>query len=160
MLGLPPETIVMIGGAIYLGIRFGLAWLLRKYTVHRGMFHSLPACAIAAELTFLLCGHEGEGLWIRYFNAGAVVLGFMSHLVLDEIWSIEFKNGHSSPQKFVRHGDQALERQHVGQPLDLCQFGCTDIASSSKIPIWKAPPDSTVGTPSQMITIRPTKTRF
>ncbi len=92
-MGLAPETMVLIGTGLYLAIRFGVGHLLRNYTVHRGMFHSLPAAAIAAELTFLICSHEGEGLWLRFFNAAAVVLGFMSHLVLDEIWSIDWRYG-------------------------------------------------------------------
>jgi LexA-binding, inner membrane-associated putative hydrolase len=88
-LGWAPETIVLAGGAIYLLIRFGIGWLLRHCTVHRGMFHSLPAAVIAAELTFLICAHEHENLAHRIFNAGAVLAGFLSHLVLDEIWSVD-----------------------------------------------------------------------
>lgn len=90
-LGMNLEEIILIGGGMYLMIRFGLAALLRHFTVHRGMFHSFPACAIAAETVFLVFGCEKTEL--RYFVAGAVVLGFMSHLILDEIWSIEFKHG-------------------------------------------------------------------
>ncbi len=85
------ESIVLIGGVMYLLIRFGLASLLRHNTVHRGMFHSFPACAIAGGLTFLAFGSLDTNT--RYFLAGAVMVGFMSHLILDEIWSIEFKHG-------------------------------------------------------------------
>ncbi len=88
---LSPESMVLAGGIIYALIRFGLASVLKRYTVHRGMFHSLPAALIAGEAAFLICAHEN--LWLRYFNAGAVLLGFMSHLVLDEIWSMEIKRG-------------------------------------------------------------------
>ena len=42
-LGFAPETMILAGAAIYLAIRFGGGWLLRHCTVHRGMFHSLPA---------------------------------------------------------------------------------------------------------------------
>ncbi len=42
-MGLGLEEIILIGGAMYLFIRFGLAALLRHYSVHRGMFHSFPA---------------------------------------------------------------------------------------------------------------------
>ena len=28
---------------------------------------------------------------MRYFKAGGVLLGFMSHLILDEIWSVDLK---------------------------------------------------------------------
>jgi len=92
-MGLAPESIVLAGAAIYLAIRFGVGWLLRHVTVHRGMFHSLPAAAIAFELTFLLCAREHETLALRLFNASAVLIGFMSHLILDEIWSIDFSHG-------------------------------------------------------------------
>lgn len=89
--GWPTDTIILAGAGIYLAIRFGVHWLLSRYTVHRGMFHSLPACLIAAELTMLAFG--GNPLELRYFKAGGVVLGFMSHLVLDELWSIEWRRG-------------------------------------------------------------------
>ncbi len=88
-LGMPVESMILAGMLIYLVIRFGLAALLKKYTVHRGMFHSLPAAVIAAEVAFLVFEHEN--LWLRYYTAGAVLLGFISHLVLDEIWSIDVR---------------------------------------------------------------------
>jgi hypothetical protein len=87
-LGLEPETMVLCGALIYLLIRFGVGKLLRSVTVHRGMFHSIPALAIVGQLAYLICAHENE--WIRLFYVGAVMLGFASHLVLDEIWSIDF----------------------------------------------------------------------
>ena len=86
---LEPETMVLAGGMIYLLIRFGLGKLMTKLTVHRGMFHSLPALVIAGELTFLVCDHEN--LWMRIFFATAVMTGFASHLLLDEIWSIDVR---------------------------------------------------------------------
>jgi hypothetical protein len=89
-LGLAPESIVLTGGLLYLLIRFGAGKLLAQVTVHRGMFHSLPALAIAGEFAFLLCAHEN--FWLRVFNAGAVMLGFASHLVLDEIWSVDLRH--------------------------------------------------------------------
>lgn len=89
--GWPPEIIVLAGAAIYFSIRFGLYRLLQWYTVHRGMFHSLPAALIAAELAFLLCTGASEK--IRLYKAVAVFLGYMSHLVLDEFFSVEFTRG-------------------------------------------------------------------
>ncbi len=54
-LGLAPESIVLVGGLIYLLIRFGAGKLLTRFTVHRGMFHSLPALAIVGEFAYLIC---------------------------------------------------------------------------------------------------------
>lgn len=86
-LGLPLEGMILAGAAIYLAIRFGMTWLLQNYSVHRGMFHSLPAAAIAGQTTFLAFGAEDP--LRRYFVSSAVVLGFLTHLVLDEIWSVK-----------------------------------------------------------------------
>jgi hypothetical protein len=85
-----PETMVLAGGMVYVLIRFGLGRLLKSLTVHRGMFHSLPALAIVGQLAYLICDHENP--WTRVFFASAVMLGFASHLVLDEIWSIDFRH--------------------------------------------------------------------
>ena len=54
------------------------------------MFHSIPALAIVGELAYLICAQESPAM--RLFNAGGVMLGFASHLILDEIWSIDFKH--------------------------------------------------------------------
>jgi hypothetical protein len=82
------ETLILAGAAIYIGIRFGLSHFLRHYTVHRGMFHSIPSMAIFGELTYLL--FYGESMFVRLFMVAAVCLGFFSHLLLDEIYSVEW----------------------------------------------------------------------
>jgi len=89
--GMSHEMILLAGAAVYLLIRFGAAALLRLYTVHRGMFHSVPAALVAGEVAFLLAA--GDNLSIRLFTAGAVTIGYLSHLVLDEIWSVEWSHG-------------------------------------------------------------------
>lgn len=105
--GMPLEAIIVVGAAIYLAIRFGMSWVLKHYAIHRGMFHSLPAAAIAGQVTFLAFAAE-EPLR-RYFVSSAVVLGFLTHLVLDEIWSVKlgmfgpkFKKSFGTALKF--HG--------------------------------------------------------
>ena len=89
-LGMAPESIVLAGGLLYLLIRFGAGKMLAGLTVHRGMFHSIPALVIVGELAYLIRALENP--WMRAFNAGAVMLGFASHLVLDEIWSIDVRH--------------------------------------------------------------------
>lgn len=84
--GLPIEGMILAAAAIYAVVRFGLTWLLENYSKHRGIFHSVPAAAITGQLAFLAFV-SAEPLH-RYFIAGAVVLGFLSHLVLDEIWAV------------------------------------------------------------------------
>lgn len=89
-LGASSETIVLAGSLMYLLVRFGLGALLRRYTVHRGMLHSLPAVVIAGELAFLLASGSVE---LRIYKAGGVALGYFVHLALDELYSIEWRRG-------------------------------------------------------------------
>jgi hypothetical protein len=85
------EMTLLAGAAAYLLIRFGASALLQWYTVHRGMFHSIPAALVAGEIAFLLA--SGDDIRLRLFTGGAVTLGYLSHLVLDEIWSVEWARG-------------------------------------------------------------------
>jgi membrane-bound metal-dependent hydrolase YbcI (DUF457 family) len=90
-LGLNYEQMVLAGGLSYLLVRFGVARMLMRYTVHRGMFHSIPALLIFTGMAFLICG--SVNLHLRYFKAGGVFLGVLSHLVLDEIFAVEWIGG-------------------------------------------------------------------
>jgi hypothetical protein len=86
-LGWPQESIVLAAALVYVVVRFGIAEFVRRATVHRGMWHSIPAAAIAGLITYHLCACPE--LVLRLYKTGAVVLGFMSHLVLDEIYSTD-----------------------------------------------------------------------
>jgi hypothetical protein len=88
--GLTHEQIVLAGAGTYLAVRFGVGMILKHWTVHRGIFHSLPMAAIFGEIAFLLA--SGDDI-LRLYKAGGVVIGFLSHLVLDEIYSVEWAHG-------------------------------------------------------------------
>jgi membrane-bound metal-dependent hydrolase YbcI (DUF457 family) len=90
-MGLGPEPMVLAAGIVYLLVRFGVGGIFKRYTVHRGMWHSLPAAVTAGLLAFLLT--DGTALPIRFFKSGAVLLGFVAHLCLDEFWSLEVRRG-------------------------------------------------------------------
>lgn len=85
------ETMVMVGMVMYLAIRFGVASIFKKYTVHRGMWHSIPAAATVGLLAFLVC--SCDDMTMRWYKAAAVVIGFLSHLMLDELWSVDIRRG-------------------------------------------------------------------
>ena len=90
-LQLTRDQIVIISIGLYLFVRFGVANMIRKFTVHRGMFHSIPALLTFGGITYLLTG--GWPTNERYMMAGGVMGGFFSHLILDEIYAVEFKTG-------------------------------------------------------------------
>ncbi len=71
----------------YLAVRYPLAGLFKRVTVHRGMWHSLPAMLIAGLVVFLEYGGPHR---TKLLLAGGVMIGFFSHLVLDEMYSVDF----------------------------------------------------------------------
>ena len=89
--GLTHETIVLAAAMIYLVVRFGLTRFLRRYTVHRGMWHSIPAAVIAGLVAALLCSCPETDR--RIFKVGGIVTGYLWHLVLDEIYATEWHKG-------------------------------------------------------------------
>jgi membrane-bound metal-dependent hydrolase YbcI (DUF457 family) len=89
--GLSNEMMLVVTGGIYFFLRFGIAELFRRYTVHRGMWHSIPAALIACLFAFLVSSSENVNL--RFFKTFAVFIGFMSHILLDELWSVEYRRG-------------------------------------------------------------------
>ena len=90
-LGCNLERMLLITVGVYFFLRFGLAEIFRRYTVHRGMWHSVPAGLSAALFAFVVCSSENMNL--RLFKTVAIFVGFMSHILLDEIWSVEFRRG-------------------------------------------------------------------
>ncbi len=88
-LGLHGEAMVLAAALVYIGIRFGIGYIFKRYTVHRGMWHSIPAALIAGMFMFMVCLSNDVG--IRLFKSWAVVLGFVSHLLLDEIYSVDWQ---------------------------------------------------------------------
>jgi membrane-bound metal-dependent hydrolase YbcI (DUF457 family) len=81
------QTFVVLIG-VYLLIRYALSDIFKRWTVHRGMFHSIPALLIAGLVFYL--SYPSDQQRARLFLAGGVMLGFLSHLVLDEIYSVDF----------------------------------------------------------------------
>ena len=73
--------------AFYLFVRYPLAGVFKRVTVHRGMWHSIPAMLIAGLVVYL---EYGGAIRTKLLLAGGVMVGFFSHLVLDEMYSVDF----------------------------------------------------------------------
>lgn len=71
-------------------VRYGLHAAFHHLAVHRGIWHSLLAAVFSACLTavifkHLLGRHEG----VAWLAAGFMLVGFIVHLLLDEIYSVD-----------------------------------------------------------------------
>lgn len=81
-----PDWVMLGGGTMLLFVRFGVGELVKKTTAHRGMFHSIPSAVFAGQITYFLTTGIPEE---RLFKAFAISVGYLSHLILDEICSVD-----------------------------------------------------------------------
>jgi len=72
-------------------VRGPLCWALKKLTTHRGIFHSIPAALIFGCLGFLLSGRRVDDVPLQSAVGISATAGYLTHLVLDEIWSVDFE---------------------------------------------------------------------
>jgi hypothetical protein len=128
--GLTPEQILAMMAGLYVLVRYGGAALFKRITVHRGMFHSLPAMLIAGLLIYL-GDHRGEPR-VRLFLAGGVMLGFLSHLVLDEIYSVDL-----SGRKLLRLNKYAGTAVKLYSPSWMATLTCYSLLASLAWVAWK-----------------------
>ncbi|MGE4128659.1 MAG: metal-dependent hydrolase [Hyphomicrobiaceae bacterium] len=74
-------------------VRYGLHTLFHRLSVHRGVWHSILAgvflsAVTAAVLYYVLGRHQG----VAWLGAAFLFLGFVQHLVLDELYSVDVMN--------------------------------------------------------------------
>jgi len=82
-----------------------------------GMFHSIPAMLIAGLAVYL--AYPGTDFFLKCYLGGAVMAGYLSHLVLDEFYSIDF-NG--VRLKFNQFAGTALKFGSPSWPATLCTY--------------------------------------
>jgi membrane-bound metal-dependent hydrolase YbcI (DUF457 family) len=86
-LAITMEQQLVVLACAYLLVRYGVSQLFKRFTVHRGMFHSVPAMLIAGLCVFLL--FPERDLRLPAYLALGVMVGFLSHLLLDEIYAVD-----------------------------------------------------------------------
>ena len=87
--GLTHDQMLVVLIGVYLLVRYGLSEYFKRLTVHRGMFHSIPALLITGLIVYLLYDHTDAR--VRWYLAGGAMLGFLSHLVLDELYAVDLR---------------------------------------------------------------------
>lgn len=71
-------------------IRYGFHMIFHKLSVHRGIWHSLLAaafCSIATAIVFSRLLGKPDG--VAWLAAAFMFIGYLTHLVLDEIYSVD-----------------------------------------------------------------------
>jgi hypothetical protein len=73
-------------------LAFVLVWgvigtIFKRFTRHRGMAHSVPAAVLAGLLSFACSSWLGFADWQAFLFGIAISVGYVIHLILDEIWA-------------------------------------------------------------------------
>ena len=84
---MPFEVHLLAVVLTFVSVRHGLRRVLSRLMVHRGISHSLPTCAVWGALIYLY--YPSPYHILRLTMAAAVMIGFFSHLLLDEMFSVD-----------------------------------------------------------------------
>jgi hypothetical protein len=71
-------------------VRYGLHYVFHKFSVHRGIWHSILAgafCSVMTAIIFYYLLRRPEG--VAWLAAGFMMVGYLTHLTLDEIYSVD-----------------------------------------------------------------------
>ncbi len=81
--------ILWLGSLVF--VRYGLHALFYRIAVHRGVWHSLLAGLLWAGLTAIVF-HDllGRHAGVAWLGGGFMFVGYLTHLILDEIYSVDF----------------------------------------------------------------------
>lgn len=71
-------------------VRYGAKALFHEFSYHRGIWHSVLAavfCSVVTAVVYYYLLRRPDG--VAWLAAGFMFIGFMTHLVLDEIYSVD-----------------------------------------------------------------------
>ena len=96
----PWKTWLAVPPLFALFIRYGIGKLFQTFTVHRGIFHSLPMTIIVIGITMLILRPFRISPTDNLAISLSVGAGFVSHLVLDELYAaVNFSGLSLGPKK-------------------------------------------------------------
>ncbi len=73
-----------------MAVRYGLHAVFHHLAVHRGIWHSILAALFSAAATAVVFGHVlGKPDGVAWLAGGFMFIGFLVHLTLDEIYSVD-----------------------------------------------------------------------
>ncbi len=88
-----PYPLLLIVAGTYLFIRHIVFALFNRLTVHRGVFHSVLAAVFFALLMTCISYHFLHWSVLHaWLNGLFIALGFIVHLLLDELYSVDLSN--------------------------------------------------------------------
>ena len=115
----------LIGLGAFIGIRYAFWQVFYNHTTHRGSIHTLVAALFAMFCVTAVCFHWlGKNPFTSWLIGFFLLLGFLLHLILDEVYSVDFMN-----YKVKRSFGTALKILDPSKPYkSLILVACTLLA--------------------------------
>jgi membrane-bound metal-dependent hydrolase YbcI (DUF457 family) len=111
---------LIIPPAVVIFIRYGLGSIFQKFTTHRGIFHSIPATLIGTLSTSALFRSFQLPVTDLTAIALSVGAGYLSHLILDEIYAtVNFEGLKFRPKKSL---GSALSLTGPSKKVTICAY--------------------------------------
>lgn len=123
-----------VGIGAYLFVRYPLSTLFKRFSVHRGIWHSLLAAVLSALVVAAVSYH----LFIQtagqsWLLAGAMLIGVLIHLLLDEIYSIDIEG-----RRLKRSFGTAFKLYDYGTPQTAMLMGVVMLSMTPWLPPYDA----------------------
>lgn len=139
---LPFELHLIAVVLVYILIRHWMRGVLARMMVHRGILHSFPCCAVWGASTYLYYPSDND--LIRIIMSASVMLGFLSHLLLDEMFSVDLHN-----TRIKRSFGSAMKFWAPSLPATIAMYGILSVVAYQVIQVW---PDRSI---AQILAERP-----
>lgn len=116
----------LAGTVCYLTVRYGLWYIFARFTVHRGIFHSLLAgvffALIISVISWQLLGLSDQKSWLMGI---CLLIGFLIHLLLDECYSVDLvsvrlKNSFGTAMKLFDYNGLGNSLLMLSMIIGLC----------------------------------------
>lgn len=116
------------------GVRYGLHAIFHRLAVHRGIWHSLLAAVFSSVATAVVYFHVlGRHEGVAWLAAGFMMIGFLTHLILDEMYSVDVMD--TRIKASFGTALKLIDTRHLGASLGM--------AAATALLILVAPPTKT-----------------
>ncbi|WP_417595731.1 metal-dependent hydrolase [Oceanospirillum sp.] len=89
----PLAGLWLAGATSFIAVRYGIWYVFARFTVHRGIFHSLLAgCLFAVFTAFLAYQAVDLSEDVSWLMGISLLIGYLIHLLLDECYSVDLTN--------------------------------------------------------------------
>ena len=99
---------------VFVAVRFIGGFIFERFTNHRGMFHSIPAAILSGLMALWSLDYFSIHLDGKLFIGLAVTVGYLGHLLLDEIYSsINIRNHSLLPKQSLGSALKLYSASHI-----------------------------------------------